>query len=99
MIGIREEIRQIEAGTLDRTDNPLKNAPHTAAMGMVENWAHDYTRERAAFPLASLKRQKYWPPVGRVDNAYGDRNIMCSCVPMSAYTADATESVSSAATS
>jgi glycine dehydrogenase len=99
MIAIRQEIRAVEEGKVDRDDNPLKNAPHTAAMVMAENWAHDYTRERAAFPLASLKRQKYWPPVGRVDNAYGDRNIMCSCVPMSAYTADATESVSSAATS
>jgi glycine dehydrogenase len=58
-------------------------------MVTAENWAHDYTRERAAFPLASLKRQKYWPPVGRVDNAYGDRNVMCSCVPMSAFTEDA----------
>jgi glycine dehydrogenase len=85
MIAIREEIRAVEEGKVDRDDNPLKNAPHTAAMVMAENWAHDYTRERAAFPLASLKQQKYWPPVGRVDNAYGDRNIMCSCVPMSAY--------------
>jgi glycine dehydrogenase len=86
MIAIREEISAVEEGRVDRDDNPLKNAPHTAAMVMAENWAHDYARERAAFPLASLKRQKYWPPVGRVDNAYGDRNIMCSCVPMSAYT-------------
>ncbi len=85
MIAIREEIRAVEEGKVDRDDNPLKNAPHTAAMVMAENWAHDYTRERAAFPVASLKRQKYWTPVGRVDNAYGDRNIMCSCVPMSAY--------------
>ena len=85
MIAIRAEIRAVEEGRVDRDDNPLKNAPHTAAMVTAENWAHDYSRERAAFPLASLKRQKYWPPVGRVDNAYGDRNIMCSCVPMSAY--------------
>ena len=85
MIAIREEIRAVEEGKVDRDDNPLKNAPHTAAMVTAENWAHDYTRERAAFPVASLKRQKYWTPVGRVDNAYGDRNIMCSCVPMSAY--------------
>jgi glycine dehydrogenase len=92
MIAIRAEIRAIEEGRVDRDDNPLKNAPHTAAMVMAETWAHDYTRESAAFPLVSLKRQKYWPPVGRVDNAYGDRNIMCSCVPMSAYAEDATES-------
>ncbi len=99
MIAIRAEIRAVEEGKVDRDDNPLKNAPHTAAMLMVENWAHDYPRERAAFPLASLKRQKYWPPVGRVDNAYGDRNIMCSCVPMSAYSAEPTEAAPSVATS
>jgi glycine dehydrogenase len=97
MIAIRDEIRAVESGAVDRDDNPLKNAPHTAAMVMAENWAHDYPRERAAFPLATLKRQKYWPPVGRVDNAYGDRNIMCSCVPMSAYAEDAAEPAASAA--
>ncbi len=91
MIAIREEIRAVERGEVDRDDNPLKNAPHTAAMVMAENWAHDYTRERAAFPLTSLKRQKYWPPVGRVDNAYGDRHLMCSCIPMSAYADDTVE--------
>jgi glycine dehydrogenase len=96
MIAIREEIRAVEEGRVDRDDNPLKNAPHTAAMVTAENWAHDYTRERAAFPLATLKRQKYWPPVGRVDNAYGDRNIMCSCVPMSAYGEDAADSAQAA---
>jgi glycine dehydrogenase len=99
MIAIRQEIREVEEGKVDRDDNPLKNAPHTAAMVMAENWAHDYTREGAAFPVASLKRQKYWTPVGRVDNAYGDRNIMCSCVPMSAYATDAPESVASVAAS
>ncbi|MCU0938744.1 MAG: aminomethyl-transferring glycine dehydrogenase [Burkholderiaceae bacterium] len=91
MIQIRAEIRAVEEGRVDRDDNPLRNAPHTAAMVMAETWAHDYPRETAAFPLPELKRQKYWPPVGRVDNVYGDRNIMCSCVPMSAY-AEATES-------
>jgi len=85
MIAIRAEIRAVEEGRMDRDDNPLKNAPHTAAMVMAENWAHDYSRELAAFPLPSLKRQKYWPPVARVDNVYGDRHVMCSCVPMSAY--------------
>ncbi len=91
MIAIREDIRAVEKGDVDRDDNPLKNAPHTAAMVMAENWAHDYTRQSAAFPVASLKRHKYWPPVGRVDNAYGDRNIMCSCVPMEAYATDDAE--------
>ncbi len=88
MIAIYAEIGAVKAGAVDRDDNPLKNAPHTAAMVMAENWAHDYTREDAAFPVASLKRQKYWTPVGRVDNAYGDRNIMCSCVPLSSYADD-----------
>jgi len=94
MIAIRDEIRAIENSEVDRDDNALRNAPHTAAMAMAENWAHDYTRERAAFPVASLKRHKYWPPVGRVDNAYGDRNIMCSCVPMEAYAPDDAEAAS-----
>ncbi|HEX5640459.1 MAG TPA: aminomethyl-transferring glycine dehydrogenase, partial [Burkholderiaceae bacterium] len=89
MIAIHGEIGAVKAGHVDRDDNPLKNAPHTAAMVMAETWAHDYTREAAAFPVASLKRQKYWTPVGRVDNAYGDRNIMCSCLPLSAYADDA----------
>jgi glycine dehydrogenase len=71
---------------MDANDNPLKNAPHTATMVMAEDWQHDYTRELAAFPLATLKQCKYWPPVARVDNVYGDRNIMCACVPMDAYT-------------
>ncbi len=84
MIAIREEIRAVEEGRLDREDNPLKHAPHTAAMVMAETWAHGYPREMAAFPLASLKRQKYWPPVARVDNAWGDRNIMCACPPVGA---------------
>ena len=82
MIAIREEIRAVEEGRLDREDNPLKHAPHTAAMVMAETWTHAYTREMAAFPLASLKHQKYWPPVARVDNAWGDRNIMCACPPV-----------------
>ncbi|KFN40979.1 aminomethyl-transferring glycine dehydrogenase [Arenimonas oryziterrae] len=85
MIAIRDEIRAIEQGRMDANDNPLKNAPHTATMVMAENWAHDYSRELAAFPLATLKQAKYWPPVGRVDNVYGDRNIMCACVPMTDY--------------
>jgi glycine dehydrogenase len=85
MIAIRQEIAQIEAGTWPREDNPLKNAPHTAASLLVANWAHAYSREQAAFPVPGLKRQKYWPPVGRVDNVHGDRNLFCSCVPMSVY--------------
>ncbi len=85
MIEIREEIRAIEDGRLDREDNPLKNAPHTASMVAGSEWNHAYPRELAAFPLPSLKHAKYWPPVARVDNVYGDRNIMCACVPMDAF--------------
>ncbi|MGH8030798.1 MAG: aminomethyl-transferring glycine dehydrogenase [Luteimonas sp.] len=85
MIQIRDEIRAIEAGTLDRDDNPLKHAPHTATMVAASAWTHDYPRELAAFPLPSLKQHKYWPPVARVDNVYGDKNIFCSCVPVAAF--------------
>ncbi|HET8764159.1 MAG TPA: aminomethyl-transferring glycine dehydrogenase, partial [Rhodanobacter sp.] len=82
MIQIRDEIRAIEEGKLDREDNPLKNAPHTATMVSASEWTHAYPRELAAFPLASLKLQKYWPPVARVDNVYGDKHIMCACIPV-----------------
>ena len=81
MIAIRGEIRAIEAGRLNRADNPLKHAPHTAAMVCADEWSHPYTRTQAAFPTSDAKA-KYWPPVARVDNAYGDRNLFCSCVPV-----------------
>ncbi len=85
MIAIRHEIAQVEDGTWGRGDNPLKNAPHTAASLLKSDWPHHYTREEAAFPVASLRHQKYWSPVGRVDNVWGDRNLSCSCVPVSEY--------------
>ena len=85
MIQIRDEIRAVEEGKLDREDNPLKHAPHTATMVAGSSWTHAYPRELAAFPLAVLKQQKYWPPVARVDNVYGDKNIMCACIPIDAY--------------
>jgi glycine dehydrogenase len=85
MIAIREEIRQVESGALPREDNPLRNAPHTAASLLVADWAHGYSREVAAYPRAELRGAKYWSPVGRVDNVYGDRNLFCSCVPVSDY--------------
>ncbi|WP_250507598.1 aminomethyl-transferring glycine dehydrogenase [Caballeronia sp. GAFFF3] len=85
MIAIREEIRAVEEGRADREDNVLKNAPHTAAVVASDAWEHKYTREAAAYPLKSLIARKYWSPVGRADNAYGDRNLMCSCVPVSEY--------------
>ncbi len=85
MVAIREEIRQIERGTWPQDDNPLKFAPHTAASVTTPEWHHPYSRDTAAFPLASLRHAKYWPPVGRVDNVYGDRNLFCSCVPVADY--------------
>ena len=87
MIAIREEIAQVERGERDREDNVLKNAPHTAAMLLAADWQHDYPREQAAYPVASLRQSKYWPPVARVDNAYGDRNLICSCPPLESYAA------------
>ncbi len=85
MIAIRTEIAQIERGERDRADNVLKNAPHTAKMLLAEEWHHDYPRQQAAYPVASLRDAKYWPPVGRVDNAWGDRNLVCACLPIEAY--------------
>ena len=85
MIAIREEIRQIESGHWPKDNNPLKHAPHTAASLMAEEWDRPYSRETAAFPVAALKRVKYWPTTGRVDNVWGDRNLSCSCVPVSEY--------------
>ncbi|HET6436032.1 MAG TPA: aminomethyl-transferring glycine dehydrogenase [Xanthomonadaceae bacterium] len=85
MIQIRDEIRAIEDGRLDREDNPLKHAPHTATQVAASEWKHAYPRELAAFPLPSLKQQKYWPPVARVDNVYGDKNVFCSCVPINDF--------------
>ena len=85
MIQIREEIRAVEDGRLDREDNPLKHAPHTATMVSASEWTHAYPRELAAFPLPSLKMQKYWVPVARVDNIYGDKNVFCSCVPIEEF--------------
>ncbi len=85
MIAIREEIRAVEDGRLPREDNPLKHAPHTAESLLKADWPHPYSREQAAYPVASLKRSKYWSPVGRVDNVYGDRNLFCSCLPVADY--------------
>jgi glycine dehydrogenase len=85
MIAIRGEIRRIEAGEWPPDDNPLKHAPHTAAAVATTAWSRPYSRETAAFPVAGLERRKYWPSVGRVDNVHGDRNLFCSCVPVSAW--------------
>jgi glycine dehydrogenase len=85
LIAIRNEIREIEEGTADNASNVLKNAPHTARVVLDDNWDRPYSREKAAFPLAQLRFNKFWPSVSRVDSAYGDRNLICSCVPIEAY--------------
>ncbi|MBY0574415.1 MAG: aminomethyl-transferring glycine dehydrogenase [Undibacterium sp.] len=85
MIAIREEIAKVASGEYDAKDNPLKNAPHTAEVLVADAWNHAYSREVAAFPVAALRKQKYWAPVGRADNVYGDRNLFCACIPMSDY--------------
>jgi glycine dehydrogenase len=91
MIAIRKEIARVEQGQWPKDDNPLKAAPHTAAALLKNEWPHPYSREEAAYPVKSLRQQKYWSPVGRVDNVYGDRNLFCACVPMSAYGDEADE--------
>jgi glycine cleavage system P protein (glycine dehydrogenase) len=88
MIAIRAEIQAVIDGTLDATDNVLKNAPHTAAAVAADRWTHPYSREQAAYPLPFVRQAKFWPSVGRVDNPYGDRNLMCSCPPVASYAAE-----------
>jgi glycine dehydrogenase len=85
MIAIRQEIAQVASGAWDAQDNPLRNAPHTAAMLLATDWKHPYEREQAAFPVAGDRRAKYWPPVRRIDQAYGDRNLVCACPPPEAF--------------
>jgi glycine dehydrogenase len=85
MIAIREEIRAVETGVWPKDDNPLVHAPHTAQALLAEQWTHAYSREQAAYPLPSIRQNKYWPPVGRADEVHGDRNVMCTCPPLEAY--------------
>lgn len=85
MISIRKEIKNIEEGRADKADNVLKNAPHTIFDIVSEKWEHSYSREEAVFPIDWVKRSKFWPPVKRIDNAYGDRNLVCSCNPIEDY--------------
>ncbi|EMM71819.1 aminomethyl-transferring glycine dehydrogenase [Leptospira weilii] len=85
MLLIHQEILDVQNGALDKTDNPLKNSPHTAAMVTSDRWDHLYPRERAAYPASWLRDHKFWPYVGRVDNVYGDRNLVCSCLPIESY--------------
>ena len=85
MIAIRHEIAKVESGAWPRDDNPLKGAPHTAAALLHDDWPHAYSREQAAYPVAAVRQAKYWPPVGRVDNVWGDRNLFCACPPPATY--------------
>jgi len=85
LIKIKEEINKVKNGELDKNDNPLKNAPHTHIELTANEWKHKYDRESAAYPTATLRTYKYWPPVARVDNVYGDKNLFCSCPSMDEY--------------
>jgi glycine dehydrogenase len=85
MILIRQEIAEIEQGKMDRQNNPLKNAPHTAEQVVRDSWSRPYSRERAVYPVAWVRENKFWPAVGRIDNVYGERNLVCSCLPLEAY--------------
>jgi glycine cleavage system P protein (glycine dehydrogenase) len=85
LIAIRDEIREIENGVADRTDNLLKHAPHPAQRVVADAWPHAYSRERAAYPVSWVRGHKFWPAVGRVESAYGDRNLICACPPIEEY--------------
>ena len=85
MIAIREEIREIEEGKADKENNVLQQAPHTAQVLLADHWDRPYSREKAAFPLSWIRDAKFWPSVSRIDSAYGDRNLICTCAPVEAY--------------
>jgi glycine dehydrogenase len=85
MVAVRAEIEEVIVGSEDVQNNVLKNAPHTYRRVVSDNWEFPYSREKAAFPLPHLRENKFWPSVSRIDSAYGDRNLMCSCAPMEAY--------------
>jgi glycine dehydrogenase len=85
MIAIHGEIQDIERGVLSREDNPLVHAPHTQEIVVSDAWTRGYSRERAAYPLPWVRERKFWPAVGRVESAFGDRNLVCSCPPLEAY--------------
>lgn len=93
MLKIREEIERVASGRFDKEDNPLKNAPHTASSIIKGDWEHLYSRSEAAYPLAYLEENKYWAPIGRVNNAFGDRNLICTCPSVESYTEELTEGV------
>jgi len=85
MITIRQEIKDVESGKLDKNNNPLKNAPHTADVVLSDSWNRPYSREKAAYPAAYLRQNKFWPSVGRLDNVFGDRHVVCTCPPIESY--------------
>ncbi len=85
MISIREEIAAIDGGEADKKDNVLKNAPHTQFVVTADEWLHPYTRTQAAYPLEFVRNNKFWPGISRVNNTYGDRNLICTCEPVEAY--------------
>jgi len=85
LIAIKNEITQVENGTLDKTDNPLKNAPHTVSVITANEWEHAYSRQTAAFPLPYVLERKFWPSVGRVNDSHGDRSLICACPPIESY--------------
>ncbi len=91
LIQIRAEIEEVQQGVADRANNVLKNAPHTQRVALAENWELPYSREKAVFPIADLRYNKFWPSVSRIDSAYGDRNLMCSCIPLSEYATEEAE--------
>src|SRR6185436_11144165 len=85
LIAIRREIAEIEDGTASKENNVLKNAPHTVDIVTADEWKYPYTREKAAYPASWLRERKFWPPVGRINSVYGDRNLVCSCPPIEEY--------------
>jgi glycine dehydrogenase len=91
MLAIREEIREVEEGKADKEDNVLKNAPHTASEISSDDWSHVYSRNKAAYPAPFVAAKKFWPSVARVNDTYGDRNLVCACLPMEAYMENAAQ--------
>ena len=90
--GLGKEIDEIISGKANRVDNLLKNAPHTAKSVIRSDWQHGYTREQAVYPLSSLRDNKFWPSVARIDNVYGDKNLICACLPIESYAETVTAS-------
>jgi glycine dehydrogenase len=89
MISIRKEIKEIEDGKFDKVDNIIKNAPHTCKLVVADHWTKPYSRQKAAYPLNWVRDNKFWPSVGKVDSAYGDRNLVCACPPIESYMEEA----------